>query len=240
MKIVNFIFCLFLFPTLILASVSEKSQNVDRSDSTMSASHSTTVVSTDSVHSTTEIKIDSGLVLITVSPQEASDATIRLVQKTKMEITPHVINSTPIPFDTIGSWNAPLSMQISLGNYTMLLHKGGFRDVLLEHRFNKVRDSMSIEMYSFQFLEHRRAQWSTVKWISAAIAVGSGLASYYFNDRINHYSSVYNNATVSSDIEAARENIHDHQRNYKVSTTISFTSLGAALISWFVQSLYHD
>jgi len=184
------------------------------------------------------VKVDSGRIIITVDPLEANDAHIMLIQKSQIKVDSFSSTTHAIIPDTLGIWNAPLALQLSLGGYSIVLHKEGFKEVVKEYKFKNNWDSISIEMFSLAYLKHKREQWRSVKWISGGVAFVAGVASYYFHNRISTYKEEYEGATSPSVIQDKRDRMNSSRSYYRISSDISFTAIGSFSISWFIENLY--
>jgi hypothetical protein len=130
---------------------------------------------------------------------------------------------------------------LARGNYDIVARNQGFRAVLRKLEIGeKLKDSLAIEMYSLEYLRHRREQWNTAKWVSAGATVVAGIATYYFSNRINVYTDRYNSAIALDVINDSRDKIHANQSYFHTSSAITLTTAGGFLISWLVESLYHE
>jgi hypothetical protein len=227
---------LFLLIGIIAVTESSPSQSVN--DSRKRIDTINTVAPVDSVkwkQDTTAFRE----VIIIVNPKEASDASITVIQKSKIIIQQNGSSEYQIIPDTVGMWNAPLSKYLTLGNYDFIIKKEGFKSILEEIKVaKKQKDSISIKMYSFEYLQHKREQWRTVKWISAAAAVGAGVASYYFHNRINTYKNEYDNATSPFVIQDKRDSMNRSRAYYRISSGIAFIAIGGFAVSWLIERTY--
>jgi hypothetical protein len=176
---------------------------------------------------------------IIVSPQEVSNATITIIKNGAIENQPSYTVITSIIPDTIGVCRAPLSIYLTLGRYEFIANKDGYRNAMKEIEINrKIKYGISLKMDSFEYLQQKREQWGTYKWISAAIAVGAGIATYYCKDRIDKYKDEYNNATSIISAKEKRVTVEDYQRYYTLSSATTLTFIGGFGISWLIQSIY--
>jgi hypothetical protein len=184
-------------------------------------------------------KMDSGGIIITVNPVEANDATIMLIQKSRTIVYPSGgRTSRPIDFDTLGIWKAPLSIQMSFGDYNIISHKEGFKDLARSFRFIKNNDSISIEMISFAYLQHKREQFRSYKWISAGFSIVAGIASYYFYNRVKTYEDEYNEAVSSEVIQDKKAQMDRYRKYYKISSGSTFAALGGFAVFWSFELSY--
>jgi len=185
------------------------------------------------------VSMDSGRINIIVRPAEASDASIMLIQKSRTKVYPfEVFDTRPIELDTLGIWKAPLSMQMSFGDYVLILHKEGFKDLADKVRFIKNDDSISIGMISLAYLRYKREQWRSYMWISAGISIVAGITSYYFYTRVKKYEDEYNEA-ISSDVAHDKHDQTDRNRRYyKISSGSTFAALGCFAVSWSFELSY--
>ncbi|MGA7160222.1 MAG: hypothetical protein WBZ48_04415 [Bacteroidota bacterium] len=194
--------------------------------------------SNDRNRSIDSAKLDSGEVVITVSPAEANDASIMLIRKNKIEVNSHSISTYPFEPDTIGQWNAPLSLRLSLGIYDIILRKDGFKAAITERTFTQNRDSIPIEMFSLTYLQHKHDQWRTANWICAGVAAVAGIASYYFHNRIDAYKNEYDTAVSLSVIQDKRDSLSRNRAYYRISSGIAFTSIGCFAVTWLIENSY--
>ena len=178
---------------------------------------------------------------IVVSPEEAKDAAVTVVQKSKMTIEPGSITVSWITPDTIGTWRAPLSLALLEGDYDVAATKAGFRCVEESIKLYDTRDrEVSMDMLSLEYLRRQREQWGTCKWISAGVAACAGLSTLFFYERIGTYTNRYNTAVGLSDIQADKNSVRTNQNSYRISSTVAFSAVGSFLITWLIQSLYHE
>jgi hypothetical protein len=175
-------------------------------------------------------------VFVEVNTAEASNAAITIVQKSKVDVEPDYFTVEEISPDTLGSWSAPLMIKLPLGDYDIVADKEGFRKVLLNIKVDERKEyDIPIKMFSLIYLKQKREEWKTIKWISAAVAAGAGLAAYYFNSRINTYQNDYNNASSASVILDKRDRINKTRPLYKASSGIGFGALGCFAVSWLIE-----
>jgi hypothetical protein len=179
-------------------------------------------------------------VSIKVDPKEAGDATIVVVRKSVFYLIKDgsACYNLEVP-DTLGMWKAPLNIPLFGGDYDLIAKKEGFREAIKEISLSRNREkNFSIDLVSIPFLQEKRFQWSTIKWISGAVAAASSALSYYFNSRINAYTTEYSNAVLPDVIQDKRNKIDRSQRYFSVSTTIAFTAWGGFGLSWIIEKLY--
>ena len=205
--------------------------------------HSTIAsISPDSVNrkqDTTTLNEELRKVVVTVDPSQANDACITLIRKSKLIYEPNGSTEYQITPDTVGMWTAPLSLSLALGAYDLVIRKEGFKGFVKKARIAKDQnDSIAIEMYSFEYLQHKREQWRTVKWISAGVAVAAVVVSYYVHNRIDTYKNEYDNAVSPSDIQDKRNSINSSRSYYRISSGVAFTGIGGFGISWFIENLF--
>jgi hypothetical protein len=216
------------------------------SDSSMVQTNSDSLARADSIHGVVikqrgEIyQQNYGKIYISVFPPEASDADLTVIQNKILYYKPGMEMNSDLPIpDTIGIWKAPLSILLYEGDYDVISRKDGFRTEIqrLSLRRN-LSDKMSIDMKSLPYLQSKRKQWNTVKWISAGIAIGAGIASYYIHTKIVTFKNEYNNAVSLSVIQDKRNKINQSQGYYQISSVVSFTALGGFGLSWFIEGAY--
>lgn len=180
-----------------------------------------------------------GKVNIIVVPKEASNASIAIIKTTKILTGPSTKAIYTISPDTIGIRSAPLTIDLASGDYNIVASKQGFRKELKSIEINQKKIyKMKIQLFSLVYLHQKRAQWNKIKWISAAIAFGTGLAAYYFHSRIDTYQKQYNNAISPSSIQNARNSINENRSFLRISSGIAFTALGSFGITWLIQATY--
>ena len=105
---------MFVIITQFILAQSIYSQNIG-SDTTLTKTDST-------VAKEFRRKVD-----INVIPSEASDASILIIKKTKIEIGENYKSRFDIIPDTIGIWKAPLSINLFTGGYDIIANKKGFK-----------------------------------------------------------------------------------------------------------------
>ena len=186
-----------------------------------------------------DMVLEIGEVTVTVNPQEARDATVTFIQKSKWKFNQILSLHIRLFLILSAMWKAPLSTYLFLGNYDIILNKEGFKDVLKKIVINKSQNNISIDMLSLAYLQAKRDQWRTYKWISAAVAVGAGVASYYFKDRIDTYADEYKKAISPAVALDKRRNVVMNQSFYKISSAITFISIGCFTVSWIIESTYY-
>jgi hypothetical protein len=180
--------------------------------------------------------VDSTRVIITVEPVEANDADVTLIMEEKAKVYRNAMRLTQVGPDTLGKWNAPLSLMIARGFYDIVLHKEGFRDIIeTMHQFTRKRDSLSITMVSFASIEQRRELFGNIKWISAGIAVAASAVSLYFYEKLKTREQEYNNATSPDVIQEKRNSIEANRRNYRISTGVVGAGIAGFGVSWVVE-----
>jgi hypothetical protein len=245
MKIFIFLLSLFCGMETSLAEGNRHQQNVLTTNSILDTNTISDSIQAkikpnveDAKHPSNSFKIDTGKVSIIVNPNEANDAMITIIQKSKMEIEPNIVSIYSITPDTLGIYQAPFSRCLSLGNYDIIVSKTGFKDELKKILFNKNQNNVLIEMVSLEYLQVKREQWSKYKWICAAVAVGAGVSSYYFHQKIETYKDEYNSTTSTAIAQEKRDLIARYQGYYRLSSAISFTFIGGFGISWLIQSSY--
>jgi hypothetical protein len=241
MKIYLLLICLLAETSFAMKFKNQNTirQNAIQVDSTKtldSLSLSTKRNNNNIIQSPNYIIMDSGRINIIVKPAEANNASIILIQNSRTKVHSFGgLESQPIDLDTVGIWKAPLSIQMSFGDYNMVLHKEGFEDLVKKYRFIKNNDSISLEMISFEYLQHKREQYRSYKWISAGIFIVAGITSYYFYNRVKTYQNEYNEAVTSDVIHDKRDQIDRNRRYYKISSGITLAALGGFVVFWSIE-----
>ncbi len=176
---------------------------------------------------------------IVLTPAAARNGAITIVKKSSILLAPHASTETELPPDTLGTWNAPLSLMLFHGDYDILATAPGFRGAIQSARIDDtVPHNISINLLSLRYLRMKRRQWRKYKWISAGIAAGAGLAAILFQSRITYFSHRYQNALTPSAAVDARQSVALSQTLYTASSAISFSGLGGFLVSWIIESTY--
>jgi hypothetical protein len=246
-RIMKALFFLLIF--VLSYGFSQSVPPISESDSSKAQSHVDSTKQTDSVRTVYGVKLKqtgnvytqrSGEINITVNPHEAGDAVLMIIQKDIVygQSGADITSDLPNP-DTIGTWYAPLKFLLYEGNYNIIAKEDGFRDEMqrVVVRSNAPKN-ISINMYSFSYLQQKNAQWNTVKWICAAAAVGSGIASYFIHAKRETLLNEYNNAMSQSVINDKRNSISQYRRYYTISTAMTFTFIGGFGVSWLIQDSY--
>lgn len=180
-------------------------------------------------------------VSIYVTPDSAADASITIVRKSEIESDSNSVSTLPITPDTIGTLRAPLSMALFQGDYDFVATRPGFRQAEKTFRLDYYSgDSLSINMFSLAYLRRMRKRWGTYKWISAGVATGAGLASWYFYGRIGAYKNEYGSATTPSEAISKRNAVKTSQTLYTVTSAIAFSAVASFLTTWLIQTFYHQ
>lgn len=178
-------------------------------------------------------------VLIKTSPEEASVASVTIIKTSRIHYGEFFKTTDKIEPDTLGTWITPNNISLLSGDYEFVADKKGFREELVNIQVGKAEEyNINIEMTSLAEVQHIRNQWNTAKWISAAVAIGAGLASYYFNNKINSYYNEYNSATSSDVIQDKRNSIDRMRKYYRISSGLTFAALGGFGISWIIEISY--
>ena len=211
-------------------------------ESIKSIDSTTAIVPSDSVRrkqGTAALKEERRELAVTVYPREANDASITVIRTSKLRFLPNVSTEYECPPDTVARLTLPLSIYLALGNYDLLIKKEGFKSVLQKTRIaKKQKDSIAIEMYSLDYLQHKNEQWSTVKWTAAGIAMAMGVATYCIHAKIQTLQNEYDDALSSSVIEDKRNHIARYQHYYTISSAATFTFIGGFGLSWMIQDSY--
>ncbi len=228
------IFAIFITFTTFIHGQSVKLSNKNRRKEPIAASDTIKAISSNE-----EAKEYNWKVRIVVVPEKASNALITIVKTTKIlegRNTEEIETITP---DTLGIWPAPLDINLSSGNYNLVANKEGFKEELetIEIKQNKV-DEIKIKILSNAYLESMRTRWNKIKWINAAVALGAGLAAYYFHNKTINYQEQYNNAISPNDIQDKRNNLIRMRSYFSISSGIAITALGGFGISWLIQQSY--
>jgi hypothetical protein len=176
---------------------------------------------------------------VAVTPPEAAGASLILVRQSVMTIYSSGSMDESIPPDTLGTWRAPLSMFLQPGHYSVTSVHPDFRSSTTGVF---IRDSIarriSISMFSIEELKRLQSQWRTTKWISAGTATGMGLAALFCHARVISNRNDYHNTIDPAVAAQKRESIGKYQNLVTISSSIAFTALAGALVSWLIESLY--
>ncbi len=176
---------------------------------------------------------------IKVNREEPKDASIFIIRTSKITFAPNMERIEPIQPDTLGKFDSPVSINLYSGDYDIVATKTGFRNELERIRVGEsFKNNIQINMFSLDYLNYKRKQWNTTKWISAAVAVGAGIASYYFDQRINTLRNEYVNAYTTGVIQDKRDAISKNQQYYKICSTIGFAAFAGFGISWMIEISY--
>lgn len=230
-----FILIPLLFPTVILAGQSNFTSNDTSAHPAALTKNSGSSTGADSTYWTKHKKIS-----ISITPDSAAGASITIIKRSKIESAPDIISIFSVPPDTLGTWKAPLSMVLFQGDYDFIATRPGFRRTMTRFRLDYYStDSLSMKMYSLAYLSRMRKQWGRYKWISAGVAVGAGIATWFFYSRIGSSMNRYNSAATVSAIQADQNSVRTSQSLYTISSVVAFTAVGSYLVTWIIQGLYH-
>jgi hypothetical protein len=194
--------------------------------------------SSASAHLVVSPKPDTGEVSFTISPPEAAELSLMLIQRTR--ITPGEgggYSAVPITPDTLALHNAPRSLLIPMGDYDLTSIGDGYKPYQGTFALYKPHTEIKIEMTSLAFLKARRAQWGTLKWISGGAALVGGGLSFLFRTRLHDSVNMYNQATSPASAFDARNSVNSNQIWYKVASSFTFLSLGSFLASWICEDI---
>jgi hypothetical protein len=196
----------------------------------------------DSVGSAPAVDSSFNTYTILLSPPEASRATVSIIQTSTIEFQPGVETTYPITPDTLGRWPAPLRIALFPGDFTFVARNEGYRETTSSVRSGKGLGRQFIvpmELLSFEYLQGKREQWSTYKWISAGVCVLAGAATFYLDQHINDLVHEYNNTTSPDVAHELRGKIDTQQTLYSIFSGVAFVALGSTIVSWIVELTYH-
>ncbi len=175
--------------------------------------------------------------VVSVAPASASNAEITVVQKSITKISSDVVETSSINPDTLGTWKAPLSMVLGFGDYDVIAKKNGYGDEWKSVSIaENGRRRVPFRMIKLGRLSRIR-MWSTLKWISAAVAAGSGIAAVVSNVEIGTSYHAYRNDASLSSIQEDRKRISSAQSWLGVTSSVAFTAAGACVASWIMEAL---
>jgi hypothetical protein len=148
--------------------------------------------------------------------------------------------STDLYINNTKKGNAPMSLSLQIGNYSLMAKKSGYTDISqLFIVKDKDKQNITIDFQSNEaVLESIRNRWGTYKWISAGTAVLSGAALYFFNNQANLKYSEYQKASTPEAATSARNNVNSNVTYKNVAIGVLMTAGATFLISWIVQSSY--
>ena len=206
----------------------------------------------DKIHSTSTITIQNtyenvgqdsafkeadATLTVYVNPSDAKDASVDIIKKSKILFNKGSKLTDPIMPDSLGTWTAPFSIKLNTGNiYILITNKKGFRKEITDLTLDNIMErEITIDLQSLQEIQHKQKYWRTIKWISAAVSIGAGLATYYYDKKINTLKNEYDNSASSEVILAKREKIDSNKSMYKLFSGIALTGLTAVAVSWVVE-----
>ncbi|HVN47935.1 MAG TPA: hypothetical protein VMU30_03840 [Bacteroidota bacterium] len=176
---------------------------------------------------------------IYVAPQAASNAVITVVQKSKFILYEYGSSEYEISPDTVRKQPAPLRFSFPLGNYDFIVSKEGFRTIIHNMTLGKDKcDSVLVDMNSFEYLRYKYNQWGSIKWTNAGLAACAGIISYFLHSKIESLKQEYNTALSQSVADDKRSAIAKYQNYYTISSSVTFTFIGAFGLSWAIQGTY--
>ncbi len=176
---------------------------------------------------------------ISVLPVEAADAAVAVEKRSTIEILPNAITTYWILPELLGTWEAPVTLFLPAGNYRIVATKPGYKPVWrMVALVDSLQRPLSLSMLSRADLERVREQWSTCKWVSAAVATAAGIATLYFHERISSYRNEYDNALLPALAEVNRNHVTTYQSLFHVSSTIACAAVAGFLVAWFLEAVY--
>jgi predicted cobalt transporter CbtA len=93
-------------------------------------------------------------------------------------------------------------------------------------------------MVPLTYIQRKKEQWRTIKWICAVVATSGGVAMLYFHHRENVSLREYNNA-ISPDVINEKRTSTANNRNYSnISSVVAITGVCGFTVSWIVGTLY--
>lgn len=154
--------------------------------------------------------------------------------------TPQEAANASIYIDGEKKGVAPLPLALLIGNYSLTVKRDGYLDqmrslVVKENDKQKI----TIEMLTYEgSLQEKRDTWGFYKWISAATALGAGVATYYFNKKVDSSFDEYQNATTTESTISMRNRVLENSLYYRVSSMTAITFSVSFVATWIVQSTY--
>lgn len=175
---------------------------------------------------------------IRIIPEEASNASVSIIRTSRRYVTQSSAKVEEIIPDTLGTWKAPISMVLSTGDYKFIVKKEGFKSISKEIGIGFESDKINFEMLRISYLKQKEKQWGTIKWISAAAAIGAGAACYFLQSRIKTYKEDYKNSINPDELRDKRKSINNYNSGLRISSGFAFTAITGFVTSWFIQRTY--
>jgi hypothetical protein len=161
-----------------------------------------------------------GIVTVTTAPYEARDAEIFVDEKP--------------------NGNAPRSLELIIGTYTLTARKTGYLDVsqsiaIIENQ----KQRLDLQMMTYAGSQAEKANlWARYKWISWGVAALAGGATLYFHSAAESNYSNYSSAKTSADAQTYWDKTTLNNSLKNVSIGVAGATLVTGLISLIVQSGY--
>ncbi len=127
--------------------------------------------------------------------------------------------------------NAPLVLQLMIGEYTITAKANNYLD-LQQQISIKENEKIRIDLQMFTYegsLEQKRKTWTNVKWYSLVATSLAGGAAYYFNTQKNSNYDKYKTATSSADAATYRTGITKNNTYVTISLSVVAVSVIGSL-----------
>jgi PEGA domain len=178
--------------------------------------------------------LSQGNLVVSASP---ADVEVTVVKKGVTTVYKDYTETIPINPDTLGTWKAPLSTMLGLGDYDVIAEKSGYGKLIKSVSIDRGgKMDVSLSLVRLDRLAAART-WNTIKWISAGVAVTGGIGALVSGGEVTAYSLPYrNDATVSS----AREDhgrISSAQKWLRITSAAAFSAAGTFVVSWIMEAI---